>query len=118
MGNFMSAGLVLVFCLCSSSAQDRAWHIGSPCKDLLSKGTKGVATGHRLSAPYPCPFSLSQDHRQTISYKLGAAVSTKGCSLVMLMGNGKCWRVTAPATILSHEGRGLVDKYSSFLTLG
>lgn len=72
MGNFLSAELVWVVRLCSSRAQHRARNIGGSCKDLLNRGMKGVAAGHRLSAPYPCPFRLSQGHRQTIPYKLEA----------------------------------------------
>lgn len=79
----MRVGLVLVDRLCGSRAWDKTWHThrGS-CKDLLNKGMKGVAVGHMLSAASPCPFSLSQGHRQTIPYKLGA------CSLYLRLFSG------------------------------
>lgn len=39
---------------------------GGPYEDLFTRGRNGVAVGHRLSLPHPCPFSPSQGHLQAV----------------------------------------------------
>lgn len=109
MGNFMSAGFIVGFCLCTSSAQNRAWHIGGSVRICL---IKEWMFGHWAQAASTLPMSLQ------LIPSSQAGNSLQAGSLLSLSAKGVLWSCSTHLWAVGNAGELLPYQQSSAMREG